>query len=128
MKRDGYICMKAEGRRQNLHYTTACVARKSDHNDRNTWLLFRLIPLSYRTSSDKARDSSADSNEEDGELEKYDRVLGMDAGSDSMQAAITAHTGVARPQIPMVDLGKPSDGASRGTGATAQPPDRDSMV
>ena len=128
MKRDGYVCMKAQGRRQNLHYTTACVARKSDHNDCDTWMLFRLIPLSYRSSSEKARGLAADGNKEDGELEEYDRVLGMDMGSDPMRAAVAAHTGVERPQIPMVDLGKPSDRAFHGTGATAQPPDRDSTV
>lgn len=121
MRRDGYICMKAQGRRQNPHYTTACVARKSDHNDRDTWMLFRLVPPSYRSSSGGARDATADGNEEDVELEEYDRVLGTDAGSDDpMQAAVAAHTGVERPRVPMVDLGKPSDRASHGTGTTAQ--------
>ena len=71
-KKDGYLCIKTQGRGLTARHITACVAKKSDHNDRDTWLLFRVIPLAYRSP---AESDQADSHEEDSELEEYERCL-----------------------------------------------------
>lgn len=51
-KRDGYLCVKAAkgGRRgigSDVHYM-ACVPSLKEHNDRDTFMLFRLLPSSVR--------------------------------------------------------------------------------
>ena len=45
MKRDGYIAVKQNDEEE---WITCCVARRSSHDDTNTFLLFRLLPASYR--------------------------------------------------------------------------------
>ena len=75
-KRDGYICVKLVtsrgGGRPEL--TTACVPAKRFHNERDTWMLFRLLPVSLR---DKPAVPAGDHNEPDVqsdvdvELERY---------------------------------------------------------
>ena len=113
-KRDGFVCVKAYGHQPNVRYSTACVARKSDHNDRDTWMLFRLMPLYLRTSSSTSHTARASADgDEDAELEEYDRVLGVELGDDTLDGP--ASPGSARPLIPLANLDKPLRGASRGT-------------
>ena len=63
-KRDGYICVKLvagqRGGRPELR--TGCVPTKRKHNERNTWMLFRLLPISLR---DKPVVPAGDRNEPD---------------------------------------------------------------
>ena len=75
-KRDGYICVKLvttrRGGRPELR--TGCVPTKRSHNERDTWMLFRLLPVSLR---DKPAVPAGDRNEPDVqsdvdvELERY---------------------------------------------------------
>ena len=44
-KRDGYICVKQQGRGE---WITACVPFKFFHDERDTFMLFRLLPTYYR--------------------------------------------------------------------------------
>ena len=64
VKRDGYICVKLvtgqRGGRPELR--TGCVPTKTRHNERNTWMLFRLLPISLR---DKPVVPAGDRNERD---------------------------------------------------------------
>ena len=71
LKRDGYICVKAIQTRGQVELITACVPSTSFHNDRNTWMLFRLLPGSYR---DKPGALTTNTDE----VDKYDRAVGKD--------------------------------------------------
>ena len=71
---DGYICVKLVTRGRTPELITACVSSKNKHNERNTWMLFRLLPLSLRDtpsvppSKHKEPDAMSDV---DVELDKY---------------------------------------------------------
>lgn len=64
-KRDGYVCVKSI-RQQRL--VTACVSSVKCNNEPNIWMLFRLLPASYRDenrSRHEAEDEVDDSEEEE---------------------------------------------------------------
>ena len=47
-KLDGYICVKLVTRGGRPELRTSCVTSKRSHNERNIWMLFRLLPISLR--------------------------------------------------------------------------------
>ena len=48
MKKDGYIAMRRRRRNREVEWVSACYPRRHDHNDRSIFMLFRLLPASYR--------------------------------------------------------------------------------
>lgn len=72
-KRDGYICVKST-RQQRL--VTACVSSVKSNNERNTWMLFRLLPASYRDN--KGSRHEADDEVDDSEEEEYKIAFGSE--------------------------------------------------
>ena len=48
---DGYIAIKrtlaGREREAEERYTTACVPKQACHNERDTWMLFRLLPAEF---------------------------------------------------------------------------------
>ena len=70
-KRDGYICVKST-RQQRL--ITACVSSVTSNDERNTWMLFRLLPASYR--DDKRSRHEAEDEVDDSEEEEYKIAFG----------------------------------------------------
>ena len=79
-KRDGYICVKSvtsrRGGRPELR--TGCVPTKRSHNERNTWMLFRLLPVSLR---DKPVVPAGDHNEPD--VPSDGAAVHFESGSDT---------------------------------------------
>ena len=63
-RRDGYICVRlvTSRRRGRPELKTGCVPTKRSHNERDTWMLFRLLPVSLR---DKPAVPAGDHNEPD---------------------------------------------------------------
>ena len=59
MKKDGYIGMKRRQRYGEEEWITACFPRRHDHNDRSVFMLFRLLPASFR---DRDRDTTGFDN------------------------------------------------------------------
>ena len=43
-KKDGYVCI----RRRRNEFVTACVPRRTFHNEVDTWMLFRILPHTFR--------------------------------------------------------------------------------
>ena len=75
LKRDGYICVKAIQTRGQVELITACVPSTSFHNDRNTWMLFRLLPGSYRDNPGALKSDETDIGEKlTEELDKYSQA------------------------------------------------------
>jgi len=65
-KKDGYICVKqitVPGQQQRL--ITACVSSVKNNNERDLWMLFRLLPASYRDTT--SLHGEADGEEEEKE-------------------------------------------------------------
>lgn len=83
LKRDGYICVKRRGRRDEDHWITACLPSVRYHNEEDTFMLFRLLPASYReqqspeTSTRLAEDTTPEHtdfvHELDEQLERYEK-------------------------------------------------------
>ena len=48
LRRDGYVCVKQRRRRANDEWITACVPSKFLHNGQDIFMLFQLLPASYR--------------------------------------------------------------------------------
>ena len=81
LKRDGYVCVKQRQRGRQRQLITACVSSKRHHDDRTTWMLFRLLHPSVRNESThvitpplRMADSLDDKEHE--ELREYEKVLG----------------------------------------------------
>lgn len=64
LKVDGYVAIKRviiEGRERSRRqieerYTTACVPKRICHNERDTWMLFRLLPAQFLLSDSKEKE------------------------------------------------------------------------
>ena len=54
LKRDGYICVKRQGRHNEDRWITACVPSTRLHNEEDIFMLFRLLPASYREQQNSA--------------------------------------------------------------------------
>lgn len=82
-KRDGYICVRRQGRRDEDRWITACVPSTHFHNEQDIFMLFRLLPASYRekesleTSTRLAEDTPPEhtdyEQELDEQLERYEK-------------------------------------------------------
>ncbi len=77
MKKDGYICMKAVHRQGQPPFVTACVPSTAAHNDRNTFMLFRLLPPSHRENQPLLVEET-DVNEVDKQLDEYEGKQGLE--------------------------------------------------
>ena len=80
LKRDGYICVKRT-RQQRL--ITACVPSVKSNFEPNTWMLFRLLPASYR--DDKLSRHEANDEVDDSEEEEYKIAFGSDTPEEVRQ-------------------------------------------
>ncbi len=58
LKRDGYICMKQVRRHGQPEFITACVPSTRCHDDRNTFMIFRLLSPSYRENQTLKREEA----------------------------------------------------------------------
>ena len=48
MKWDGYVAVRRHRRHGEEEWITSCYPRRRDHNERSVFMLFRLLPASYR--------------------------------------------------------------------------------
>lgn len=79
LQKDGYICVKLiPGRRNAPDLFTACVPSRRHHNDRNVWMLFRLLPASHREKSANMSTGSRDELDVTAELKEYERAISPD--------------------------------------------------
>ena len=44
---DGYVAVRRVLTQRTEEYTTACVPSETCHNERDTWMLFRLLPAEF---------------------------------------------------------------------------------
>lgn len=85
IKKDGYICMKLRQRHGQAEFLTGCVSSTSEHDDRTTFMLFRLLPPSYR---DNQTANVNDTDQLDEELDAYEDKRGGLGMKDKLRAVV----------------------------------------
>ena len=93
-KKDGYICVKQiTGWGQQPRLTTACVSSVKSNNERDLWMLFRLLPASYR-------DNVPTSGEVDGreeEIREEDEEFEIAFGSETPEEKPRSRLAIPKP-------------------------------
>ena len=95
-RKDGYVCVKLiTGRGQQPRLITACVSSVKSNNEHNLWMLFRLLPASYRDNEPQQDDSEVDGEEEEIREENEDFEIAF--GSETPKQKPRSRLAVPKP-------------------------------
>ena len=104
-KKDGYVCVKLiTGRGQQPRLITACVSSVKSNNDRNLWMLFRLLPASYRDNAPQHGDLHGMEEEITEEEEDFEIAFGSDTPEEKPRSRLAVpKPGRSRPHPPRTE-------------------------